>query len=181
MAETKSRNSRSSSQTSSRRKAGSSRSKNGTSSAKGAGSSRKASPSSKASGTSSRKRPATSRSKRSNTPRSRASPESTLSKVTSKAKGPALAGGAALVGLAGGIALNRNGSKRSGIMGRLPSPVSAASKLKLPKPKRPDIDSDAALKGIGRAAETVATRSRQVGDVAGQVQRASDAVRKAKG
>ena len=197
MAETKSRNSRSSSQTGSRRKTSSSRSKNGASSAKSGGSSRKAS-ASKGSATSSRKPSSTSRSRSSgssSTTRARSSggrsssgrasaakaPDSTLGKVASKAKAPALAGGAALVGLAGGIALNRNGKKRSGILSHLPSPGSTVSKLKLPKPKRPEVDPDAALKGLGKAAETVAARSRQVGDVAGQVQRASDAIRKAKG
>lgn len=83
--------------------------------------------------------------------------------------------------------MNRNGRKRGGLGGgRLPSPGKAASKLKLPKPKRPsikrpEVDADAALRGLGRAAETVAARSEQVGAVASQLRSATEAIRKSKG
>ena len=94
-----------------------------------------------------------------------------MATVAEKAKGPALAGGAALVGLAGGMAL-RNGRKR-GVLERLPTPS-----VKLPKLSMPDVKPDSALKSIGKAAGEVAQRSHRVGELAAQVEKASNAIGK---
>ena len=48
-----------------------------------------------------------------------------MATVAEKAKGPALAGGAALVGLAGGMAL-KNGRKSRGVLDRIPTRASTA-------------------------------------------------------
>jgi hypothetical protein len=149
MAQTKTRNSRSSS-SSGRSKSGSTsktRSRGGSTSS---GSQRKST---------ARKRQTTSN-------------KSTMATVAEKAKGPALAGGAALVGLAGGIAL-KNGRKR-GVLERLPTP----SMKKLPKLSMPDVKPDSALKTLGNAAGEVAQRSHRVGDVASEVEKASKAISK---
>jgi hypothetical protein len=101
--------------------------------------------------------------------------------VAEKAKGPALAGGAALIGLAGGMALNRN--KKRGILDRVPKPSVTkphVSMPSMPKVSRPHIKADDALKRLGEAAGTVAQRSRQLGDVATEVQKASDAINNGK-
>jgi hypothetical protein len=85
-----------------------------------------------------------------------------------KAKGPALAGGAALAGLAGGMALTRK-RQRGGVLARVPTPKLKAPSVKLPKP-------DAMVKAVGTAAGQVADGSHRVGQVAAQVQRASEAI-----
>jgi hypothetical protein len=111
-------------------------------------------------------------SKRKSTARKRqpTTSKSTIATVAEKAKVPALAGGAALVGLAGGMAL-KNGRKR-GVLDRLPTPK------KLPKLNMPDVKPDSALKNLSKAAGEVAQRSRQVGDVASEVEKASKAIGK---
>jgi hypothetical protein len=156
MAQTKTRNSRSSSSPG--------RSKSGSKSSSRSGSTSK---------TRSRGASASSGSKRNTTARKRqtTSNKSTMGAVAEKAKGPALAGGAALVGLAGGMAL-RNGRKR-GVLERLPTPS-----VKLPKLSMPDIKPDSALKSIGKAAGELAQRSPRVGDVAAEVEKASNAASK---
>jgi hypothetical protein len=98
--------------------------------------------------------------------------KSTIGTIAAKAKGPAVAGGAALVGLAGGIALTNRNRKR-GILDRIPTPS-----VKRPNVSMPKLKPDDALKRLGEAAGTVAQRSRQVGDVATEVQKASDAINK---
>jgi hypothetical protein len=92
---------------------------------------------------------------------------STVAKVAEKAKLPVIAGGAALAGVAGAVAYNRN-HKHRGVLGRVKS---ATPNVKLPK-------ADEAVKAVGKAAGTVAERSRQVGDVASRVQKASDTINK---
>ena len=156
MAQTKTRNSRSSSSPG--------RSKSGSKSSSRSGSTSK---------TRSRGASTSSGSKRNATARKRqtTSNKSTMATVAEKAKGPALAGGAALVGLAGGMAL-RNGRKR-GVLERLPTPS-----VKLPKLSMSDVKPDSALKSIGKAAGEVALRSRRVGDVAAEVEKASNAISK---
>ena len=156
MAQTKTRNSRSSSSPG--------RSKSGSKSSSRSGSTSK---------TRSRGASTSSGSKRNTTARKRqtTSNKSTMATVAEKAKGPALAGGAALVGLAGGMAL-RNGRKR-GVLERLPTPS-----VKLPKLSMPDVKPDSALKSIGKAAGEVAQRSHRVGDVAAEVEKASNAISK---
>jgi hypothetical protein len=92
---------------------------------------------------------------------------STVAKVAEKAKLPVIAGGAALAGVAGAVAYNRN-HKQRGVFGRVKS---ATPNVKLPK-------ADEAVKAVGKAAGTVAERSRQVGEVASRVQKASDTINK---
>ena len=93
-----------------------------------------------------------------------------------------MAGGAALVGLAGGLALSRN-KRRNGILGRIPTPNVSKPKLSMPnvsKPKlsMPKVKPDDALKTIGKAAGEVAHRSERIGAVASEVQKASDSLEK---
>ena len=125
-------------------------------------------------GTSSRSRGSTT-SRSSSQSSSRRSPrresKSTVAKIAEKAKGPALAGGAALVGIAGGVALtkrNKRGPLQK-LQRSLPSPKLTPPKLELPEPGK-------LLEGVGKAAGKVAERSDQVGRVAADVQRASDAI-----
>ena len=98
-------------------------------------------------------------------------------KVAEKAKGPALAGGAALLGLAGGVALN--GKKRKGPF------ANGRSKLKMPQPnlKMPQPNLAKRLSKIntsslsfGNAATGVARGSSKVGEVASQVQKAAELI-----
>jgi hypothetical protein len=103
------------------------------------------------------------------TPKSQS--KSTVAGIVEKAKGPALAGGAALMGIAGGVALthrNKRGPLQK-LKGSLPRPHVSAPKMDLSQ-------SGKLVEGIGRAAGVVAERSEQVGRVAGDVRRASDAI-----
>src|SRR5215211_2079169 len=102
---------------------------------------------------------------------------SKLAKFAEKAKTPAAAGGAALVGLAGGLALSRN-KRRKGVIGRIGKPNVKLPKVKAPKMSMPNPDS--ALKAVSHAAGEVAERSRRVGQVASGVQMASDAITNSK-
>jgi hypothetical protein len=97
---------------------------------------------------------------------------STVGTIAEKAKGPALAGGAALVGIAGGVAMARKRG-RGNLLHRIPTPKN------LPKLSAPDISlpkPDSLVQAVGEAAGKVADRSHRVGDVATQVQRASQAI-----
>jgi len=102
---------------------------------------------------------------------------SKLAKFAEKAKTPAAAGGAALVGLAGGLALSRN-KRRKGVIGRIGKPNVKLPKVKAPKMSMPKPDS--ALKAVSHAAGEVAERSHRVGQVAFGVQMASDAITNSK-
>ena len=85
---------------------------------------------------------------------------------------PALAGGAALLGLAGGVALN-NRKKSNGFLSGV------RSKLNLPKPnlaKRLPTPNGSALSVLGDAVTEVAKGSSKVGDLASKVQKAAEAV-----
>jgi hypothetical protein len=86
------------------------------------------------------------------------------------------------VGLAGGLAM-KSGRKK-GPLSRL-SGSGLKPKVKAPKlkgPKTPSIKApnmkkpDEALKALGKAAGEVAQRSQRVGEVASEVQNASDAI-----
>jgi hypothetical protein len=94
-----------------------------------------------------------------------------MAKFASKAKGPALAGGAALVGLAGGAALSKSRSR--GVRGRVsalkPSKLGSKVSGRMPKP-------DTAVRAVGSAAGEVARRSSRIGQVAAEVQKASEAI-----
>jgi hypothetical protein len=174
MAQTKARSSRSSSTSSRSKKAGGSR--RATSGSSGRARSR-SSGSAKSSGSSGRARGKSSgssnRSAKSQSQNGSGQNQSSARTVAAKAKGPALAAGAAIVGLAGGLAV-KNGRKRHGVLGRVPMPK------RLPTPKlkinRPRINSDDALEAIGKAAAQVAHRSHRVGEVATGVQKASEAI-----
>jgi hypothetical protein len=84
--------------------------------------------------------------------------------VAEKAKVPALAGGAALVGLAGGLAL-KNGGKGRGLSGRMPSLA-----LSLPKPK------GSAVKVLGGAAKEIAKGGYAIGQLTSEVKKVREAV-----
>ena len=93
-------------------------------------------------------------------------------KVAEKAKTPALAGGAALLGLAGGLALN-NRKKSNGFLSGV------RSKLILPQPnlaRRLPTPNGSALGLLGEAATEVAKGSSKVRDVASQVQKAAETI-----
>jgi hypothetical protein len=79
--------------------------------------------------------------------------------VAEKAKVPVIAGGAALVGLAGGLAL-KNGKSR-GLSGRMPS---------LPKPK------GSTVKVLGGAAKQLAKGGYAVGQLTSEVRKVREAV-----
>ena len=122
--------------------------------------------------------------KQQSSPRSRSAQdgqgESTVKTIAEKAKGPALATGAAIVGVAGGLAL-KNGRKRHGLMSRVPTPALKVPKMKpsnmkVPKLGRMRIDPDEALSAIGKAAGEISQRSHRFGDVAAGVQKASEAI-----
>jgi hypothetical protein len=98
--------------------------------------------------------------------------QSTVVKVAQKARGPALAGGAALLGLAGGMALNSR-RKRNGVLS------SIGSKLNLPQPnlaKRLPTPNGSALNLLGEAATEVARGSSKVQELASQVQKAAETI-----
>jgi hypothetical protein len=106
-------------------------------------------------------------------PSAKSKTQSNGSKLTTfaqKAKAPAAAGGAALIGLAGGLAMSRN-HKRKGVLGRVPKPNLKMPNISMPKP-------DSALRAVGDAAGQVADRSQRLGQVAAEVQKASDAISK---
>jgi hypothetical protein len=90
--------------------------------------------------------------------------------IAEKAKAPALAGGAALAGIAGGMALSQR--RRRGPLQRLKPSVSMP-KLNAPKI---ELEPKKMVGAVGRAAETVAERSEQVGRLAQDVRRASKAL-----
>jgi hypothetical protein len=98
--------------------------------------------------------------------------QSAVGVIAQKAKGPALAGGAALLGLAGGIAASR-GRKRNGVLSRIPTPSLSKPKLNVRR-----VDAGAALRTIGKAAGGVADRSQQIGEIASEIQKASDTIEK---
>lgn len=173
MAQTKSTTSRSSSTSKSKSRSGNQRAK--TSSPKSSASTRgKRTTSSRSSGTPKRRSSTSASSSRRG---GGTQNQSTVGAIAARAKGPAMAGGAALVGLAGGLALSRN-KRRNGILGRIPTPNVSKPKLSTPKVSMPKVKPDEALKTIGKAAGEVAQRSERIGAVASEVQKASDTLEK---
>jgi hypothetical protein len=81
-----------------------------------------------------------------------------------KARGPALAGGAALIGLAGGLAIARGGRRR--VLG-VPVPGSRRPLVKVAVPR----GTRARVRGkdLIKAAGEVGSAGRQVGELAGEV------------
>ena len=95
--------------------------------------------------------------------------QSTVAKVAEKAKTPALAGGAVLLGLAGGVALN---NRRKGLL-------SGGSKLSLPRldlAKRLPTPNGSVLEMLGDAATEVGKGSSKVQGWASQVQKAAETI-----
>jgi hypothetical protein len=125
---------------------------------------RSGSSNSRSNGKSSGRTRSASASRRSGGAARKASQPSTLSKVTEKAKGPAIAGGAALVGLAGGMAL-KNG-KRNGRSG-MPRPK---LNLSMPKPK------GSTVKIVGGAAKEIAKGGYKIGQLTSEVRKVREAV-----
>jgi hypothetical protein len=87
-----------------------------------------------------------------------------LGGAAQKAKGPALAGGAALVGLAGGLAIARGGRRR--VLG-VPVPGSRRPLVKISTPR----STRAKVRGkdLMKAAGEVGSAGRRVGELAGEV------------
>lgn len=94
------------------------------------------------------------------------SDQSGAAKVVERAKGPAMAGGAALVGLAGGLALSKNGRKSGGLRS-LPRP-----KLNLSMPK----SRKSTAKVLGGAAKEIAKGGYKVGQLTSEVRKVREAV-----
>jgi hypothetical protein len=108
----------------------------------------------------------------------------TLHQVADKAKGPALAGGAALAAIAGGVALARNGRRSKGFslpsMGKkrhgIHMPHVELPHVSLPHlPQRSDGDTADALrataKALGAAAVEVGKAGYRAGELASEVRR----------
>ena len=95
-------------------------------------------------------------------------PDGGLGGIAEKAKTPALAAGAALAGLAGGMAL-KNGKGRSKGLPKLPTP---AVNLSLPKPRR------STAKLVAGAAKQVAKGGYAVGQLTSEVRKVREAVEK---
>ena len=91
-----------------------------------------------------------------------------VSRVAKKAKGPALAGGAALAGLAGGLAIAARGGGPRKVLG-VPVPGTRRPLVKINTPRR------AKARGVSndllKAANEVGTAGRHVGDLVTEVQR----------
>jgi hypothetical protein len=107
---------------------------------------------------------ATARSRSSKSKPSRRTASAPVANAIQRAKGPAIAGGAALVGLAGGLAL-RNGRKRNGFA--MPRPN---VNLSLPKPK------GSTVKILGGAAKEIAKGGYKIGQLTSEVQKVRKAV-----
>jgi hypothetical protein len=82
-----------------------------------------------------------------------------ISSIASKAKTPAMVGGAALAGLAGGIAVSRNGSHRK-VLG-------------VPMPGRPNTG-----KAMGKAATALGSAAKEIGKTGYQVGQLTSEVRR---
>ncbi len=75
------------------------------------------------------------------------------------------------------MALNQR-NKRKGLLGRISTPKPKLPSIDLPKIDAKDFKPDSALKAIAKAAGEVAQRSHRVGDVATEVQKASDTLQR---
>jgi hypothetical protein len=85
-----------------------------------------------------------------------------------KAKGPALAGGAALAGLAGGLAIAARAGGPRKVLG-LPVPGTRRPLVKITTPRR--VKRKGVSKDLLKAAGEVGSAGRQAGELAGEVQR----------
>jgi hypothetical protein len=88
---------------------------------------------------------------------------SVLGGAAQRAKGPAMAGGAALAGLAGGIVLATRGSRRK-VLG-VPVPGTRRPLIKVNSPRRAKVQGKDLLKAAGE----VGSAGRQVGELASEV------------
>jgi hypothetical protein len=91
-----------------------------------------------------------------------------VSTVAKKVKGPAVAGGAALVGLAGGLAIASRANGPRKLLG-VPVPGTRRPLVKITTPKR--VKARGATKDLRKAATEVGTAGRQVGDLVTEVRR----------
>jgi hypothetical protein len=93
-----------------------------------------------------------------------------VSNAAKKAKGPALAGGAALAGLAGGLAIAAAGGGPRRVLG-VPVPGTRRPLVKINRPRRVNVKARGASKDLLKAAGEVGSAGRQVGDLVTEVQR----------
>jgi hypothetical protein len=91
-----------------------------------------------------------------------------VSTAAKKAKGPALAGGAALAGLAGGLAIAGRGGGRRRVLG-VPVPGTKQPLVKINTPRR--VKARHVSKDLLHAAGEVGSAGRQVGELVTEVQR----------
>ena len=112
---------------------------------------------------SSRARPASAGSSR----RNQGDVRKTVSAVASKAKTPLVAGGAALVGLAGGVAISRNGSGKKLLGVRMPQIGGGGSTKKA---------MEGATKALGTAAKELGKAGYQAGQLTSEVRRVRERV-----
>ena len=91
-----------------------------------------------------------------------------VSTVAKKVKGPAVAGGAALVGLAGGLAIASRANGPRKLFG-VPVPGTRRPLVKITTPTR--VKARGATKDLRKAATEVGTAGRQVGDLVTEVRR----------
>jgi hypothetical protein len=89
----------------------------------------------------------------------------TVATIASKAKAPAMVGGAALAGLAGGIAVSRNGGKRKILGVEMPKLDGSATKAM-----------GGAAKAFGAAAKEVGKAGYQVGQLTSEVRKVRERV-----
>ena len=91
-----------------------------------------------------------------------------VSTVAKKVKGPAVAGGAALVGLAGGLAIASRANGPRKLLG-VPVPATRRPLVKITTPRR--AKAKGATKDLRKAATEVGSAGRQVGDLVTEVRR----------
>ena len=97
---------------------------------------------------------------------------SSLGTAAQKAKGPALAGGAALAGLAGGLVLASRGGGPRRVMGvAIPGTRKPLLKIKGPAVTIKNPRAKGATKDLLRAAGEIGSAGRQVGELVTEVQR----------
>jgi hypothetical protein len=109
---------------------------------------------------------------------------STLSEIASKAKTPLLAGGAAVAGLAGGIALARNGRSKGlpipnvgGSRGKSNIPLPKVSMPKLGKSDSTGKALGATAKALGKTAVEIGKAGYRVGELTAEVRRVREQAR----
>lgn len=105
---------------------------------------------------------------------------STLSEIASKAKTPLMAGGAAVAGLVGGIALARNGRSKGISMPKLGSSrKKSRSSISLPKMSLPKLGGgESAGKALRATAEALGSTAKEIGKAGYRVGELTSEVRR---